>query len=130
MPDVPDVLTELARAMGELDALGAVLETNHHGRYLGDSTLEELYAELACRGGVVPVYPTSPSCGVELALSFPSPMIEFIFETTRAIGNLVIPGVLERNPRLKVIVSHARAVLPVTGNAVRSLPSLANTVRP
>jgi 6-methylsalicylate decarboxylase len=118
LPDVPAALTELDRAMGELGALGAVLETNHHGQYLGDSALEELYAELARRGGVVFVHPTSPSCGAELALGFPSPMLEFIFETTRSITNLVISGVLERNPALKVIVPHAGAVLPVLANRI------------
>src|SRR5882757_629940 len=36
LPDVPGALTELDRAMGELGAVGAVLESNHHGQYLGD----------------------------------------------------------------------------------------------
>jgi predicted TIM-barrel fold metal-dependent hydrolase len=118
LPDVPAALTELDRAMGELGALGVVLETNHHGQYLGDAALDELYAELARRGGVVFVHPTSPSCGAELALGYPSPMLEFIFETTRSITNLVISGVLERNPGLKVIVPHAGAVLPVLANRI------------
>jgi len=118
LPDVPGALTELDRAMGELGALGAVLETNHHGQYLGDAALEDLYAELGRRGGVLFIHPTSPSCGAEPALGYPSPMLEFIFETTRSITNLVLSGVLERNPALKVIVPHAGAVLPVLANRI------------
>jgi predicted TIM-barrel fold metal-dependent hydrolase len=118
LPDVPAAVTELDRAMGELGALGAVLETNHHGQYLGDSALEELYAELARRGAVVFIHPTSPSRCSELALGYPRPMLEFIFETTRSITNLVISGVLERHPELRVIVPHAGAVLPVLANRI------------
>jgi predicted TIM-barrel fold metal-dependent hydrolase len=118
LPDVPAAVTELDRAMGKLGALGAVLETNHHGQYLGDSALEELYAELARRDAVVFIHPTSPSSCSELALGYPRPMLEFIFETTRSITNLVISGVLERHPELRVIVPHAGAVLPVLANRI------------
>jgi predicted TIM-barrel fold metal-dependent hydrolase len=118
LPDVPAALVELDRAMGELGAVGAVLETNHHGQYLGDPALEELHGELAGRGGVLFVHPTAPFCGRELALGYPFPMLEFLFETTRSITNLVVSGALARNPGLKVIVPHAGAVLPVLANRI------------
>lgn len=118
LPDVAGALTELDRAMGELGAVGAVLESNHHGQYLGDPALAELHAELAGRGGVLFVHPTAPFCGQELALGYPFPMLEFLFETTRSITNLVLSGALERNPGLKVIVPHAGAVLPVLANRI------------
>jgi 6-methylsalicylate decarboxylase len=40
-------------------------------------------------------------------------MLEFIFETTRSISDLVLSGVLERFPNLRVIVPHAGAALPI-----------------
>ncbi|HEX4252526.1 MAG TPA: amidohydrolase family protein [Pseudonocardia sp.] len=118
VPDVPAALVELDRAMGELGAVGAVLETNHHGQYLGDPGLGVLHAELASRGGVLFVHPTAPYCGRELALGYPFPMLEFLFETTRSITNLVVSGALARNPGLKVIVPHAGATLPVLANRI------------
>jgi 6-methylsalicylate decarboxylase len=118
LPDVAAAMTELDRAMGELGAAGVVLETNHHGQYLGDAALAELYAELARRGGVAFVHPTAPACGRELALGYPFPMLEFLFESTRSITNLVLSGVLTRNPSLKVIVPHAGAALPVLANRI------------
>jgi len=118
LPDVAAALRELDRAMGELGALGVVLETNHRGQYLGDAALNELYGELARRGGVVFIHPTSPCTGGELALGYPRPMLEFLFETTRSVTNLVVSGVLERHPGLKVIVPHAGAVLPVLADRI------------
>jgi 6-methylsalicylate decarboxylase len=117
LPDLAASLRELARAM-ELGALGAVLETNHYGQYLGHGALDELYAELTRRNGVVFIHPTSPCTGGELALGYPRPMLEFMFETTRSVTNLVVSGVLERHPELKVVVPHGGAVLPVLANRI------------
>jgi hypothetical protein len=40
-------------------------------------------------------------------------MMEFIFETTRSICDMILSGVLERFPNLRVLVPHAGAALPV-----------------
>jgi predicted TIM-barrel fold metal-dependent hydrolase len=40
-------------------------------------------------------------------------MMEFIFETTRSICDMILSGVFERFPNLRVIVPHAGAALPV-----------------
>jgi hypothetical protein len=43
---VAGALTELPRALDELDAAGVVLMTNSRGHYLGDERLAPLLAEL------------------------------------------------------------------------------------
>jgi predicted TIM-barrel fold metal-dependent hydrolase len=40
-------------------------------------------------------------------------MMEFIFETTRSICDMILSGVFERFPNLRVIVPHEGAALPV-----------------
>jgi predicted TIM-barrel fold metal-dependent hydrolase len=83
--------------------------------HLGDPLLDPLYQELDRRGTVFFVHPTSPPChcSARLDQQYPQPMMEFIFETTRSICDMILSGVLERFPNLRVMVPHAGAALPV-----------------
>lgn len=58
-------------------------------------------------------------------IGYPYPMIEFMFETTRAVFNLILSGTLARHPDLKIIVPHAGATVPALADRVAgSLPVL------
>lgn len=143
LPDVEGSLAEATYALDRLGAHGVVMESNHNGVYLGDPRLEPLYAELDRRKSVIFIHPTSPSCSCcpRLQASYPRPMLEFMFETTRSVTDMVAAGVLERHPNLSVIVPHAGAVLPVLANRVdmmnplvqlktgRPVPSLTEALR-
>jgi predicted TIM-barrel fold metal-dependent hydrolase len=118
VPDVVGAVREARRAMGELGAVGVVLESNAHGQYLGDPALEPLWAELDQRHAVVFVHPTSPVGWEETALGRPRPMLEFLFDSTRSIVDLVFAGVLTRYPNLRVIVPHSGATLPFLSDRI------------
>jgi predicted TIM-barrel fold metal-dependent hydrolase len=120
LPDVEGAVAEAVHALDQLQADGIILETNHHGLYLGDPRLEPLYAELNKRKCVIFVHPTSPfcSCCQRMDNHYPRPMMEFMFETTRSISDMVLAGVLERYPDLRVIVPHAGAALPVLAERI------------
>jgi predicted TIM-barrel fold metal-dependent hydrolase len=45
-------------------------------------------------------------------------MIEFLFDTTRAVVNLVLNGTITRCPDLEIIVPHAGATLPMIADRV------------
>jgi predicted TIM-barrel fold metal-dependent hydrolase len=126
LPEIDAAMTEARYALDRLGADGVCLFTNHDGMYLGDERLEPIYAEVAARKSVVFVHPTSapqPTLGPDFA----APMLEFIFETTRSITDLVLAGVLQRHPDLRVIVPHAGAALPVLAGRVDLFaPVLAN----
>ena len=115
LPDVEGALVEIEYAFDALQADGIVLETNHHGIYLGDERFDRVFAELNRRKAVVFIHPTSPNCTCcqNPSLGFPRPMMEFMFETTRAVSNLLLKGVLKKYPAIKLIVPHAGAALPV-----------------
>lgn len=121
LPDIDASLDELRYALDTLGADGVVLETNHHGIYLGDDRMEPVFAAVAERGSIVFVHPTSPQEAGHLALGYPRPMLEFMFETTRSITNLILSGMLERNSGARVIVPHAGAALPVLANRIELL---------
>lgn len=91
--------------------------------------MEGLYAELNRRKAVVFIHPTSPSCPCcdSLALSYPHPMMEFIFETTRSVIQMILSGMTRRYPDVQIIVPHAGAMLPVITSRVElHMPLLAH----
>jgi predicted TIM-barrel fold metal-dependent hydrolase len=48
-------------------------------------------------------------------------MIEFMFETTRAVTHLVFSGTLDRYPRIQFIVPHAGAAVPVLSDRIAGM---------
>jgi predicted TIM-barrel fold metal-dependent hydrolase len=120
LPDIEGAVAETARALDELKADGIIIETNHNGMYLGDSRLDPFWTALEARRAVVLVHPTSPACicSERLDAIFPRPALEFMFETTRSITDLVIAGVHKRFPSIRIIVPHAGAALPVLAQRV------------
>ena len=47
-----------------------------------------------------------------------------MFETTRAVANLIMSGTLERYPRIKLIVPHAGATLPVLADRIAMMTAM------
>jgi 6-methylsalicylate decarboxylase len=120
LPDVDGALAEIDHAFDELDADGVMLLSNYSGIYLGDGSLEPVFAELDRRGCVVLLHPTvftgaepahGPNAGSPVPTLEPS-LFEFVFDTTRAVANLVIGGTLRRHPNVAVIVAHAGGTVP------------------
>jgi predicted TIM-barrel fold metal-dependent hydrolase len=118
LPDVDAAIAEVVWCADRLDTDGFVLLTHVDGTYLGDEALEPLMAELDRRHAVVLIHPTSPVCWEHTSLGRPRPMLEFLFDTTRAVVNLVLNGVIARYPGIRWIVPHAGATLPVIADRV------------
>lgn len=127
VPEMDDAIAEVRYALDVLGADGIVLETHQHGVYLGDRRLEPLYAEIAARHAVVFVHPTTPPGAEHIPLAYPAPLLEFMFDTTRSIADLVLSGTLDRHPDLRVVVPHAGATLPVLVNRIDLLAPLLGT---
>jgi predicted TIM-barrel fold metal-dependent hydrolase len=68
------------------------------------------------------MHPTSPvctACGERGTLTeYPAPMLEFMFESTRAVAHLAMSGTFTRCPDLRFIVPHAGAALPLLSDRV------------
>ena len=64
------------------------------------------------RGAVVFVHPGLHPSSKGLALPWPAFMMEYLFDTTRAVVNLVFSGAIERFPRIRFILPHAGGLVP------------------
>ncbi len=118
LPDVGGTLDEIAYAFDHLGADGVTLMTNADGMYLGDQRLEPVFAELSRRQAVVFLHPTSPPGWEQTALGRPRAMLEYIFDTTRTVADLLMAGVLARHPGIQVIVPHGGGALPVLADRI------------
>jgi predicted TIM-barrel fold metal-dependent hydrolase len=129
LPDVDATIAEITHCIDHLDVDGFVLLTHVGGTYLGDPAWDPVFDELDRRRRPVLIHPTSPPCWQQTSLGRPRPMLEFLFDTTRAAVNLVLNGTIARHPNLRLIVPHAGATLPVIADRV-ALFSLALGVDP
>jgi predicted TIM-barrel fold metal-dependent hydrolase len=124
LPDVDRTMAEIAHCADELDVDGFALLTNVDGTYLGDASFAPVFAELNRRHARVLVHPTSPACWEHSSLGRPRPMIEFLFDTTRTIVDLILNGTVAASPDLRLIVPHAGAVLPLLAERVSAFARL------
>ena len=130
MPDVNGSMEEIAYALDLLHADGIGLKTNAHGIYLGDSRFDPSFEELNRRKTVVFIHPTSPSCWQACALGYPRPLLEFPFDTARAVTSLIFTGTIERCPDLRIILSHNGGVIPFLADRITKLDNLLNLSQP
>ena len=119
LPDVAGCLAQLRRGVDELGAVGAAVESNAAGAYLGDPAFEPLWDELDVRGAVLFVHPTSPPGWERTALGQPRPVLEFLADTTRTVADLLRARTLVRHPRVEVVVPHCGAFLPVEADRLQ-----------
>jgi aminocarboxymuconate-semialdehyde decarboxylase len=108
-PEQPEQLRELIRD-GRLS--GVELPASVRGRYLGDDGFRDFWAAAEETGALVFIHPTTR--GFELPVldryylwnSVGNPL-----ETTVTAAHMVMSGVLEAHPRLKVLLAHGGGAL-------------------
>ncbi len=112
LPDVEASLDELAYALDTLGLDGAGLLSSVDRRYMGDPAYGALFDGLNRRRAVAFMHPHTPDEDVPPGMNIPSSLIEFVFETTRAVATLLFTGTLERCPDLRLILPHAGGTVP------------------
>jgi predicted TIM-barrel fold metal-dependent hydrolase len=118
LPDVDAAIAEIAYCCDRLDVDGFALLTNVGGTYLGDASWAPVFRELNRRAARVFIHPTSPACWERTSLGRPRPMLEFFFDTTRAVVDLVLGGTIARHTDIEFIIPHAGATLPLIADRV------------
>jgi aminocarboxymuconate-semialdehyde decarboxylase len=112
LPDLDSSLEELSYALDVLKLDGLVLFTNSRGVYLGDDTLDQVFAELERRKSVVFVHPNPSPDAVAHSLGLPDNLIDFPTDTNRAVAQMHYTNRFARTPNVKYIFSHAGGSIP------------------
>lgn len=110
--DVPAAIIELDRAIDELDLRGVFLCSHLNGKHLDAPEFEPFYAHVAQRGVPLVLHPTVPMWGETIKDYSMIPMLGFMVDTSIAMLRLILGGVLERHPALKVVHPHVGGILP------------------
>jgi 6-methylsalicylate decarboxylase len=112
MWNLQGALDEIAYCVDKLAFDGVSLFASYGEKFLGDPQFDPLMEMLNQRAAVVFVHPGLHPSSKGLDLPWPAFMMEYLFDTTRAVVNLVFSGAIERFPRVQFILPHAGGLVP------------------
>jgi 6-methylsalicylate decarboxylase len=105
-------IDEITRCLDVLKFDGVSLFASYEEKFLGDPWFDPVLELLNARGAVVFVHPGLHPSSKGLALPWPGFMMEYLFDTTRAVVNLIFSGAIARFPRVQFILPHAGGLVP------------------
>jgi predicted TIM-barrel fold metal-dependent hydrolase len=120
LPDADASLREIAYVFDEIGADGIGMLSSYDNVWPGDPAFVPVFEELDRRCAAVYVHATAPACCRGLVPSIPTALIEFPFDTTRAITSLLFSGALSRFKNIRFIFSHAGRAISVLAGRVSS----------
>ena len=105
---------ELERVVSRLGFRGAEIASNINGRYLDDPALEPFWQAAQALDAVIFIHPNQV-VGAERMKDYNlTNLIGNPTDTSLAVAKLIFSGVLERFPRLILLLAHAGGFLPYT----------------
>ncbi len=117
LADVAGALEEVDRAVGQLGALGVQIHTSVRGAPLDEPRFAPFFAKLAALDRTIWVhpfrtarsadYPTEQASRYGMWMAFGWP-----YETTVFMCRMVLAGIFQRHPGLKVLTHHAGGMIP------------------
>lgn len=109
----PDaMMKEFERATGSLGLKGILLYSNLDGHFPDEEPYRPLYAEAERRGVPILLHPALPMTLQAVKGYEMTPMLGLMFDTTIALCRLILSGVLEKHPNLKLVCPHVGGALP------------------
>jgi predicted TIM-barrel fold metal-dependent hydrolase len=121
LPDIEGALEEMEYALDVLRLDGVGLFSSVDDRYLGDSWFAPIFDELNRRQAVVFIHPSHCEAPAHAQLHAPPFVVEYVFDTTRAIVNLIFTGTLKRCPDIRLIVAHGGGAVPFLAQRISML---------
>lgn len=102
---------ELERAANQLRMAGITIATNVNGEPLDAPQFRDFFATVERLGLPVALHPTTPVAIEGISDYGLAPMVGFVYDTAVAVLRLVLSGVVERHPGLRIIVPHLGGML-------------------
>ncbi|HEY4200396.1 MAG TPA: amidohydrolase family protein [Devosiaceae bacterium] len=109
LEDMSAAVEELERGVRQLGLKGVQIPTNLGGREISGPDFAPFWAKAEALEAVVFIHPTGFTQPERLTRFYLNNTIGNPLETTIALHYLILDGVLERHPELKVVASHGGA---------------------
>lgn len=94
------------RAVRGLGAAGGIVAANVEGENLGNLRLDDYWAAAEELNVPVFIHPAQPEPLLRTRRFALNPIVQYVFDTTLAVGSLIFSGVLDRFPQLVIVISH------------------------
>ena len=117
LSDVPSALDEVDRAITELGALGIQIYTNVNGHPLDEERFRPFFARMADHDRPIWLHPIRTSSVHDYTSEIKSRYemwwcFGWPYDTSVAMARLVLSGVFDRHPALKIITHHLGGMIP------------------
>src|SRR5712671_5674153 len=119
--DADGVATEIVYALDILKMDGVSTSTSISDVYLGEPQFDPWFEELNRRGVTLFVHPTFTKATQRLLIGLNPSVLEFMFDTTRMIANMVATGAKKRFSNIKIISTHGGGTIPYLVNRIQTL---------
>jgi aminocarboxymuconate-semialdehyde decarboxylase len=109
--DAEAAAAELERA-GALGACGVIISSNIENTNLGELALDAFWRQAEALAMPVLIHPVLVGPAPRAAKFGLAQVAQYTFDTTLGVGSLLMSGVLDRFPRLKLVLSHGGGAYP------------------
>ncbi len=118
--DADGAIAEIGYALDTLKMDGVTTTTSINDAYLGEPQFDPWLDELNRRSATFFVHPTITKAGETLLNGLNASVIEFMFDTTRMITNMVATGAKKRFSQIKILSAHG-GTIPFLVNRIQTL---------
>ena len=111
----PAAAAEIERGMRRLGLKGVIINSHTQGEYLDDPKFSELLAAAEAENAPIYLHPNTPSNGLIAPLlerGLDGAIYGFAVETGMHMLRIIVSGVFDRFPRLRIVLGHLGEALP------------------
>jgi predicted TIM-barrel fold metal-dependent hydrolase len=119
--EADDALTEMTYALDVLGMDGVSTSASINETYLGEAKFDPWFEEMNRRGGTLFVHPTMTDSSLPLSIGLHPSVIEFMFDTTRMLTNMVATGAKKRFSNIKIISTHGGGAIPYLVSRIQTI---------
>ena len=119
--NIDGTLVEMAYALDILKMDGVATSTSINDVYLGEAIFDPWFNEMNRRAVSLFIHPMNARASRPLDLGLNVAILEFMFDTTRMLTNMVLSGNKKRFSDIKMISTHAGGTIPFLVNRIQIL---------
>jgi predicted TIM-barrel fold metal-dependent hydrolase len=112
MDDVDAAAEETAYALDVLQLDGVSAIASFRGRYLGHASFDPWFDEMNRRSTTLFAHPGAPPNFDPNVLGMNVALLEFMFESTRMVANMVLTGAKSKYSAMNIISTHGGGTIP------------------
>jgi aminocarboxymuconate-semialdehyde decarboxylase len=109
--DAEAAAQEMERVAG-IGACGVIISSNIENTNLGELPLDTFWRKTEALGMPVLIHPVLVGVAPRAAKFGLAQIAQYTFDTTLGVGSLILSGVLDRFPALKLVLSHGGGAYP------------------